>query len=399
VEEAALILSGQAPPPAPAADAEPATDERIRYSPGTLFSNAVKMIQAPEAFFMNLDPEMGIGSGIVNILLWAILAGLVSAALFILGFGPTAAATVPRVAAAVVSIILVPVLALIFSFLGAAIFNILCKVLNLDLRPAQTVKIILLFAGALVASVALISGLSRNIYDPRNLVIMTLLGVLWYAVIAFAGILAGGYTKSYNAIAGIIALAPVSSALRIVPHGEILPQLYGLYLMVLASWGVHRVPRLRSWIAFGALTLIGIIGGVLTKNSSRFMALNPPQASTPAMPGGAALPQAPDQLMEQSQQILQDMNRYQNMAEPPTETLALLDAQGQTLLTQAWPKMSGPTRQSIVQGLPLTLPGQRNQSIEQVLQATQGVDEIVNQSMQMLQQMMPPEGQNQGKGR
>ncbi|MFA5138427.1 MAG: Yip1 family protein [Elusimicrobiota bacterium] len=354
VEESISILTGQAPPPAPTADGEPSAGERIRYSPGALFSNGVKMIQAPEAFFLNLDPEMGIGPGVVNVLLWAALAGVVSAALFMLGFGPAPAATVPRIAAAVVSIVLVPVLALVFSFIGSGIYHVICKILGGK----------------------------------------------------------GSFSGSYNALAGIIALAPISSALRIVPYGEILPQLYGLYLVVQAAWGVHRVPKVRAWIVFGLLTAIGIAGNIaMNKARELLMPGGLPRTAGPGIPGGMALPQTPEQAMAnaqsmqqamaQSQQMLQDMNRYQTMAEPPADTLALLDAQGQERLSKAWPTMSGPIRQSIVQGLPQTLPGQRNQSIEQVLQATQGVDQILNQSMQMLQQIMPPEGQEQtqGKGR
>ena len=369
VDEAILMLQSGATPPPPRPEtvpagpgvARPGEGGRLRYSPGSLFSNAIALVKDPAGFFSQLDPEAGIGGGVLNVILWALISALISLVMTLAGSG--GGAPMAKIMA-ISGLIMVPIVAVVLSFIGAAIFHVLCKIMG---------------------------GTAR-------------------------------YAGSYNVLAGIIALAPVSAILHAVHpiFGPLPIQLYGLYLSVLAAWAVHAVPKKRAWIVFGLLTFIGIGSQIALSIAARrlqgmsaaglFPAGSPEQALQQAQQqteqalqslGGdaPALQATMQQSQQQAGQVLQDMSRFGAMASPPQETLALLDKKGQSRLSEAWPKLSAPVRQSLVQALPQVPADERLQSIEQTVQATAGVNEMVNQSMQLLQQLQQPQPQGQGRDR
>jgi len=84
--------------------------------------------------------------------------------------------------------------------------------------------------------------------------------------------------------------------------------------------------------------------------------------------------------------VLQELRKYQNMAYPPKETLLLLDSKTSSMLIEEWPNLSGPIRQSIVQSLPAIPAQDRSESLEEMLEATRGVNEMLGESMKALRE-------------
>ena len=336
VDEALRAVENEIAPPPPQPGTPPAGDTpsgagRIRYAPGQLFSNAVAMVKDPEGFFSRLDPQAGLGGGVLNVLLWALVAALVSFALAMAGLGGS---TPGAKLVATIGVVFVPIVAVVLSFVGSLVFHVLCKIMG--------------------GSAA--------------------------------------YSASYNALAGIIALAPVSAILHSVHPlwGSLPVQLYGLYLSVHAASAVHAIPKKRAWIVFGLLTVLGLASQYFLNLANRRMqALTDPEKlqQTLGLPGQPGASVDPQQALQQAQQIMQGMERYGAMDAPPQETLSLLDEKGRARLAEVWPKLSAPVRQSLVQGLPQVPAGDRLQSIDQTVEATAGVNEMVNQGMQMLQQL------------
>ncbi|MFH1724598.1 MAG: Yip1 family protein [Elusimicrobiota bacterium] len=368
VEEAAGIATGQAPPPpAPAAPEAPqsgmpagggtATPETVPqegyvvFSPQNLIANAKALFQEPEAFFSRIDPKGPMGPAVVNLLLWAVISG------FILGLiGFLVPAGMFGKAAALAQIIVFPVMAVIFSFIGAAVYHVVCLILG--------------------------------------------------GKAPFRG--------SYQVISGLSALFPVSSVIGVIPFGNIPVQLYGLYLSVQSAAGVHKIAKKKAWIVFGILTALGIIGSITFTMQARKLQQMASSGQFPGMmgaptasPAGGGMPGLGDpaaadkmrRMMDQAMQdpgaVLQKLGRYSAMEEPPEETLALLDDETADRLLEIWPRMGAPIRQSLVENLPSIPRESRGDFIERTATASQSVNKAFDQSMQLLQQVM--ESQEQPK--
>ncbi|MDE2292416.1 MAG: YIP1 family protein, partial [Elusimicrobia bacterium] len=196
VEEAARQAAGAPapaePPPAPPADA-------VSFSPKNMFANAAALAKGPEAFFERVDPEGGYGPAVATIALWGLLSGLLT---FLLTFAHQTPFG-PAVGAA--EIVLLPVLAVILSWLAAAIFHVVCLILGGK----------------------------------------------------------GTFKASYQLVAAMSALFPVSTLIGLVPFGVVPIQLVGLYLSVVGAARLHQVGRTKAWVAFGALTALGLVGTVI----------------------------------------------------------------------------------------------------------------------------------------
>ncbi|MFH2204308.1 MAG: Yip1 family protein [Elusimicrobiota bacterium] len=382
IEEAVrAVMAQNVPPPPAAAPIGPGREADvggfIDFKPGKLIANAVFMAQQPTLFFSRINPNGGFGPPLVVIILWALISAPLSAFTV---YAKTQ--SVPfTIAAATGGLFMLPIVAIIMSFIGAAIFHVLCKVLG--------------------------GGVS--------------------------------YNGSFGAFAAMAALMPISSLLGLIPYaGAIIPQLCGLYLAVHAAAGLHRVDKKKAWLVFGALTVFWLLlsisaaiaaqrlksslgnfqGQISTQQSSSFggppavigtqqqqQPMNPQQAiqAASAMMQALGDEQANNdfqQAMHQAQTnpmgVIQEMQRYQKMQHPPNETLLLLDSRTSSLLVKEWPKMSGPIRQSLVETLPNIPKADRAGTVKEMIEATRGVNEMLGQSMEMLNQVMGQQQQQQG---
>ena len=84
--------------------------------------------------------------------------------------------------------------------------------------------------------------------------------------------------------------------------------------------------------------------------------------------------------------ILQELTKYGNLAAPPPETMALLDAAGQARLAKSWTTMSAPMRKSLVETLPSVPPEERTNFMDQMESYTQDMNATINQSMKLIEQ-------------
>ncbi|PJA13427.1 MAG: hypothetical protein COX66_14925 [Elusimicrobia bacterium CG_4_10_14_0_2_um_filter_63_34] len=351
---AAMVEAGLgAPPPPPGPGNESAAGGFVDLTPGNLFANAKWMLTDPIGYFDSLDPETRIGPALGTTLLWSLIAGDVFA---LIGL---ATQTGIQKIAAVAQILLFPMMSLVFSFVGAGIFHLICKLLG-GTAP---------------------------------------------------------YRGSYAVLASVSALFPVSALLSLVPYAGILLQLYGLFLSVQGASGVHKVDKRKAWVAFGLLAALGVMGSIYTQRQARelqkmLQQMEPPgtaQGAQSGLPAGAppeiqrAMAQAlagidDPEMKAKAQQammdaardpnaILRDMARYQQMSAPPKDTLALLDEEGQSALEEAWPAMAAPIRKSLVEQLPATPAAQRPRLIKDMRSASADMNKMLGNGMEMLQKM------------
>jgi hypothetical protein len=384
VEEGAAIVQGQGAPQAapPMPDpGQPVVGEAaggggggdyVDFSPKNLIANAKAFFTTPGPFFARIDPQSKIGAPLINLVIWSSISGVVTGLVTMVKSGnPLVGA-----GAAIGGAIFMPIFMGIMGFVTAGVWHIVCKILGGQ----------------------------------------------------------AGYSGSYAAVAGMAPLFPISSLLGILPFGVVIAQAGGLYFSVEAAHGVHKIPRKKAWIAFGILTalamLFTVIGTLASKRlasqvqggnfpgleqlqnmspsggqSSRGPASNnmgqDPQAAMALAQkmlqgGGGGTPEQQEQMQaamanaqRDGMKMLQQMGRFQQMAEPPRETLALLDSEGQAYLKSEWAALPGPIRMTVVQTMPkVRRQDQRTETLKRMVSQTANMNATMNQSMKMLQGMM-----------
>lgn len=355
VDAAAAEASGGAPPPPPS----PAGDGMGTPSGDTVVfglkyavPNAIALFKDPAGFFSRFDRDGSFAPAIIHIMFWGALSGVITLLLALVRPSPFG------IMVAGLQIVILPIMGALISFIGAGIFHVICLILGGK----------------------------------------------------------GPFKKSYQVIASMSAMFPVSTLLGIVPFGTVPVQLYGLYLSVAAAGAVHGVAKTRAWIVFGIFTGLGILGSIFANiglaNFPRTAMSTPsaiggmPQALPPeaaqmlSQLGGQMTPEAQKAMQDAMQNpgaILQELTRYGNLATPPAETLALLDAAGKAHLTKTWPQISAPMRKSLIETLPSVPEGERGAFMNQLDAYTKDINSTLNQSMQMIQQAQQVMDQQSGK--
>ncbi len=349
-------LGGPPPAPVPGEESASSPGTVVDLRAGNVFSNAKWMVKDPVGYFESLSPESPIGPSLGTTLIWSLIAGCVFAVV-----GLVSQSGLQRVAA-IAQIILFPMMSLFFGFIGAAIFHVICLILGGSAR----------------------------------------------------------YSGSYAVLASVAALFPVSALLSLIPYGGIPLQIYGLFLSVQGASGVHKVSKKKAWIAFGLLSILGIIGSITAQRQAKefqqmLQQMAPPGQlpdQTGAIPGiqnqmdqmlaGVDDPEMKARMQEAMKQaaanpsaILQDMARYQGMTTPPQETLSLLDAQGTARLSEAWPTMAAPIRKSLVESLESVDASERSDYVEQTIATTANMNDMLSNSMKMLQGLQQQQGGGQ----
>ena len=166
----------------------------------TILNTVVKVITNPVGFFQGMPKTGGFVEPLIFMISIGIVAGIIRATLAIVGLGFAVSFS-----QAIALIIIVPIFAGIFGFVGAGILFIVWKIMG-----------------------------SQQSFETA------------YRCSAYAG--------------GIV---PITTVLSIIPFlGPILGLVWVTYLLVVASVEVHKLNQKTSWIVFGAIcavfTLISI---------------------------------------------------------------------------------------------------------------------------------------------
>ena len=170
--------------------------ETTKKSPfDTILETVKKVILDPVGFYRGMPKGGGFGDPLVFVVVLGLVSGIIQAVLSLVHLGP-----VGSVMMALGFIILAPIWILIGSFIGAAILFVIWKLMG--------------------------SGES--------------------------------YETAYRCAAYAAAITPISAVAGIVPYiGGLVGLAWGLYLVVMASVEVHKLPAKKAWLVFG------IIGAVL----------------------------------------------------------------------------------------------------------------------------------------
>lgn len=342
VEEAARQATGAPPapgvpqPPDSGFGTEPPADSVV-FGLKTAVSNGKAMLSGPHEFFSRLDPAAGYGGPVASIAFWGVVSGVLT---FLLSFvRPSPFGII----AAALQVVLLPVFAILLSWVGAGLFHVMCLILG-GKAP---------------------------------------------------------YKVSYQVIAAMSALFPVSTALSLIPMGVIPVQLVGLWLSVSAAHAAHGVGKTKAWVLFGLLTAFGVIGSIMAQaglkefergaglRQSMPQGIPPEAAEAMSALGGQMSPDAQKMMNDAMQNpgaILQELTKYGSLATPPDATMALLDDEGQARLKKAWATMSAPMRKSLVETLPNVPPAERNGFMDQMETYTKDMDATLQQSMKLIEQ-------------
>lgn len=343
VEEAARQATGAPPsqgvppPPDSGFGTEPPADSVV-FGLRNAIPNGKAMVSDPHQFFSRLDPSAPFGGPVAAIAFWGAVSGILT---FLVSFvRPSPFGMI----AAALQVVLLPLFAVLLSWVGAGLFHVMCLILG-GKAP---------------------------------------------------------YKVSYQVIASMSALFPISTALSLMPYGVIPVQLVGLWLSVSAAHAAHGVGKTKAWILFGLLTAFGVLGSILAQaglkeferggglgGQTMPQGIPPEAAEAMGALGGQMTPEAQKMMSDAMQNpgaILQELTKYGNLATPPDETMALLDGDGQARLKKSWTTMSAPMRKSLVETLPNVPPADRNGFMDQMDAYTKDMDATLQQSMKLIEQ-------------
>lgn len=171
-------------------------------------TTAINVITNPAGFFQNMAKGGGFADPVVFLAAVGVVSGIIQAVLSIIGIGYPASFFV-----ALGAILWVPVVVVVFSFVGASIFFVIWKLMGSD-----------------------------QSYETA------------YRCVAYAG-----------------AITPITMLLSIVPYlGSAAGLLWMMFLMVTASQAVHQLESQRAWTVFGIM--FGLF--ILLNLNSQHMARN-----------------------------------------------------------------------------------------------------------------------------
>ncbi len=156
-----------------------------------IFNTAVKVITNPADFYGGMPKAGGFVDPLIFMVVMGVITGVVNAVLSLVGIGFAKSFFM-----ALASIVWIPIMAAVFSFIMAAILFVLWKIMG-----------------------------SRESYETA------------YRCGAYAG-----------------AIAPITAVLNLVPYiGPIIGLVWSMFLMVVASREVHKINPKTAWIVFGVI--------------------------------------------------------------------------------------------------------------------------------------------------
>jgi hypothetical protein len=180
-------------------------------------NKALKVITNPVGFYREMPTTGGFVEPLVFLVIMSVISAVLQVILHLVGFGMAGA-----MFAGFIAIILVPIVAAVFSFIGAGIMFVIWMIM----------------------------GSKEN------------------------------YETAYRCVAYATAIYPVVTILHIIPYvGGIVAALWGMYLMATASIEVHKIKTNVAYIVFGILALILVIMNISGEYTSRHFAARMDQMS------------------------------------------------------------------------------------------------------------------------
>lgn len=176
----------------------------------TILDDAGRMLRDPAGFYRDMEKTGGFAAPLIYVVIMAAGTGLIFAVLSLLGAGMTGA-----IAVGLEAVIVFPIVAVIGSFIAAAILFLVWNVLGST----------------------------------------------------------ASYETGYRCVAYATVVYPVSAVLGLIPYlGSMLGVVWGMYLMTAASTEVHRLKRKTAYIVFAVLGVLLIISNISAERESRRMA-------------------------------------------------------------------------------------------------------------------------------
>jgi len=174
-----------------------------------IVETAIKVLTSPQTFFREMAKRGGYVKPLIFMIVMGVVGGLIQSIFNIIGLR-----VATGLAMGVASIILVPIVIAIFGFVGAAILYLIWKLMG-----------------------------SQEEYET-----------------------------AYRCAAYISALTPITCVLGIVPYiGGAVGVALAMYLTIIASIEVHRIPSQKAWLVFGIIGAILILLIITGEISSRRM--------------------------------------------------------------------------------------------------------------------------------
>ncbi|MBX2849803.1 MAG: YIP1 family protein [Acidiferrobacterales bacterium] len=186
---------------------EPASSEPA-FNFATVIDDAKKVITNPIGFYREMPTTGGYANPLIFVVVMAAITGLIAAITSLIGLGNAMVAG----GMAIASIIILPIFAVIGSFIGAAIMFVIWKLM----------------------------GSEKN------------------------------YEAAYRCVAYSFAIGPVVAVLSIIPYlGTIIRSLWTTFLLYAASIEVHKLKAATAKIVFGILAALFVLVGVSSERTAR----------------------------------------------------------------------------------------------------------------------------------
>ena len=157
----------------------------------TIQKTVMAVITDPAGFFRNMEKSGGFADPLIFMAAMGVVSGILQAILSVVGLGMKVS-----FAAALSMIFMIPLLVMIFGFVGAGFFFVIWKLMG-SVQPYET---------------------------------------------------------SYRCVAYAAAVTPVTTLIGVIPYlGAIAALIWMMFLMVTASREVHNLELQKAWIVFGII--------------------------------------------------------------------------------------------------------------------------------------------------
>lgn len=172
----------------------PGTEQKAKALWQSILDNAIKVISNPVEFFRGMPKTGGFVDPLIFMVVMGVIGGIIRAILGVFHLG-----MVGSTAAALASIVLVPIGALIFGFIGAAIMFVIWKLMGSN----------------------------------------------------------ESYETAYRCGAYASAISPITAVLGLIPFvGSLIGLVWMLFLLVTASVEVHKIAAKTAWLVFGIIAAL-----------------------------------------------------------------------------------------------------------------------------------------------
>ncbi len=177
----------------------------------TILDSAKRVITDPAGFYRSMPQDGGFAAPVIFVLVMAVVSGIIVALLAMLG-GGMGAAGVP---VGFMAVVMLPIMALIGSFIGAAIMFVIWKLMGSD-RSFET---------------------------------------------------------AYRCVAYAAAIMPITTLLALIPYlGSIVKVLWSFFLMYVASIEAHGIKARTAAIVFGVLGALMLLLNLSAERAAMQMA-------------------------------------------------------------------------------------------------------------------------------